>query len=171
MNEVWADIKGLEGLFQISTLGRVKSLPRLKGNGKGVFLTKEIILKPATSKGYKFVYMQAYNEKRRAYVHRLVADAFIENPEGKPDVNHKDGDPANNNVENLEWCTESENIQHCMEKLGKKNKPVVRSDGKRYRSAKEAAADIGVPRYMVYSVLEKISAGVKGYNFSYEEDC
>lgn len=170
MEEVWKDIEGFEGVFQVSNLGRVKSLPRVRSNGKGLFTTKLRILSPATHKlGYKFVYVQKGLVKKRFYVHRLVAEAFVEKEDGKAHVNHKDGNPANNRADNLEWCDQSENIRHCIDVLGKKEKPVVRSDGKRYRSAKEASIELGVPRYAVYAVLDGTRKNVCGYSFRYGE--
>lgn len=170
MNEIWKDIAGLDGAFQVSNLGRVKSLPRERSNGKGVYTTKEKILKPATHRfGYKFVYVQKDLEKKRFYVHRLVADAFLEKKPGKPYVNHKDGNPANNKVSNLEWCNRSENIRHCIDTLGKKEKPVIRSDGKKYHSARQACEDMNVPRYIVYAVLAGTISNVQGYTLRYGE--
>lgn len=64
------------------------------------------------NKGYYWVTLSSGNKKRCAYVHRLVAKAFLENPEEKPEVNHKDLDKTNNTTENLEWCTRKENVQH-----------------------------------------------------------
>lgn len=96
--EVWKDIKGYEG-YQISNYGRVwsaKSQRILKGG--------------INNSGYHFVQMKAKNGKfKREYIHRLVAMAFIPNPDNLPQVNHKDEDKANNNVENLEWCTHKYN--------------------------------------------------------------
>lgn len=100
-NEQWKDIEGYEGLYMISNLGRVKSLNY--NNTK-----KEKILKSGDNGlGYKFVNLSKNNKIKRYYVHRLVALAFIPNDdiENKTVVNHKDENPRNNHVENLEWCT------------------------------------------------------------------
>lgn len=106
MIEVWKDIKGYEGLYQVSNLGRVKSLKHLKE----YFLTYRI-----EGKGYASVALfKGTVSSRKSYkVHRLVADAFIPNPENKPQINHKDGNKLNNSVENLEWVTNQENIVHA----------------------------------------------------------
>lgn len=108
-NEIWRDVKGFEGLYQVSNLGRVKSLPKKVRNCNGYFITKERILKPQkNSKGY----LRVQIVKSYFFVHRMVATAFIPNAENKPCVNHKDCNPLNNNADNLEWCTHLENIRY-----------------------------------------------------------
>ena len=104
--EVWRDIKGYEGLYQVSNLGNVKSLNY--GN-RG----KEQIMKPTLlSTGY-FQAILTKNKIHKKYsVHRLVADAFLSNPDNLPCINHKDENPSNNVVENLEWCTYSYNVRY-----------------------------------------------------------
>ena len=100
--EIW-DIEGYEGLYQVSNLGRVKSL-----NYKCT--KEEKILKPKVcKKGYLMVGLYKEGKRRYYLVHRLVAETFIDNPEDKPQVNHKDEDKTNNKVENLEWVTSKEN--------------------------------------------------------------
>ena len=97
--EEWKDIKGYEGLYQISNKGRVKSL----GNNK---TKKEKILKPRKCNGYFSVRLCKKGEKPKPFdIHRLVAEHFLPNPDNLPVVNHKDENKLNNNVENLEWCT------------------------------------------------------------------
>lgn len=103
MNEIWKDIEGYNGLYQISNLGRVKSLGR---RGKGCSL-EDIILKPMINKdGYCLVNLKDTNHVAKWYsVHRIVAKHFIPNPDNLPVINHKDESKDNNCVENLEWCT------------------------------------------------------------------
>ena len=100
--EIWKDILGYEGLYQVSSYGRIKSLSRKRNNG----LDKTIILKEnINNKGYKRINLHK-NKKMKSYlVHRLVAQAFIPNPNNYPIINHKDENPSNNHVSNLEWCT------------------------------------------------------------------
>ena len=121
--EIWKDIEGFEGFYQISNLGRVKSLPRLVPFKQGMFrMTRERILKNRVgSNGYGFVYLCKPKAKRQVLVHRLVAQAFIPNPLGLAIVNHKDENPLNCRVENLEWCTYKYNSNYgtCREKIGK----------------------------------------------------
>ena len=99
--EVFVDIKGYEGEYQISNLGNVKSLKRNK------------ILSPSPhTKGYLKAQLLHNGKRKMVYIHRLVAEAFIPNPKELSQVNHKDGNRKNNAVENLEWCSCQENIIH-----------------------------------------------------------
>ena len=108
--EIWRWIRGYEGLYQISNFGRVKSFPRNT-------TSKIQIIKPLLSRsGYLYVGLRKQGTKRlRFKLHRLVSQAFIENPENKQTVNHKDGDKFNNYVDNLEWATQDENNQHAID--------------------------------------------------------
>lgn len=101
--ESWCMIKGYEGKYEISTIGRVRSW-----RGK-----ESIILRQQHHyKGYRFVFLYKDNVALKKYVHRLVAIAFIPNPDMKPFVNHKDMNKENNILDNLEWMNESENTKH-----------------------------------------------------------
>ena len=112
--EIWKDIQGYEGLYQISNLGRIKSLERMIITSNNI--TKKIsekILKPCLRKnGYYSIVLQKNNKSKYYTIHRLVAKEFIPNPNNLPQVNHKDGNKLNNNINNLEWCTNSDNTQH-----------------------------------------------------------
>ena len=100
MKEIWKDIKDYEGHYQVSNLSRVKSIK----------FGKERILKPVTDRhGYSIVGLWKNNKQKTYKVHRLVAEAFIPNPYNLPQVNHKDENPLNNNVNNLEWCNSKYN--------------------------------------------------------------
>ena len=112
MKEVWKDIVGYEGLYQVSNLGRVKSLPRArKCYADRQYISKERILKGRpNSKGYLRVQLKNGGKLERRFLHRLVAEAFIPNPSNKKEVNHIDCVPTNNTAENLEWTTHQENI-------------------------------------------------------------
>lgn len=106
MDEVWKDIEGYEGLYQVSNTGEVKSL-NYQGSG-------EIkLLKQYTDKrGYKRIELSKNGKGKTYLVHRLVALVFIPNPDDSPMVNHKDENPSNNNVNNLEWCTHEYNMNY-----------------------------------------------------------
>lgn len=109
--EIWKDIKDYEGLYQVSNYGRVKSLGG-KSNHK-----KSIVLKQNKDKnGYFFVILKHNGTSKYYKVHRLVAEAFIPNPNNKPQVNHLDENKQNNNVYNLEWASCKENIRYSQSK-------------------------------------------------------
>ena len=109
--EEWKPIKNYEGLYEISTLGRVR---RFYENRDGN-CRNDRILKPASTRRYRHVTLSKKDTKKNYRIARLVAETFIPNPENKKQVNHIDGDPSNNCVENLEWCTPSENTLHAIE--------------------------------------------------------
>ena len=115
MKEIWKDIKGYENKYQISNKGNVKSLNYKRTN-------KTKIISPALSI-YKTVTLSKKSKTKTYYIHRLVAETFIPNEFNLPQVNHKDGDKYNNNVSNLEWCTEKENMHHARKVLGKEFNP------------------------------------------------
>lgn len=104
MTEVWKDICGYEGTYQVSNFGRVKRLFR---NGK-----ENILSGKKDKDGYIEVILSSNQKKKYYRLHRLVADAFVPNVESKPQINHKDRNKQNNSANNLEWVTGSENILH-----------------------------------------------------------
>lgn len=114
VEEQWKDIEGYEGLYQISNLGRVKSLKRWRGNNGSGYYTKEKILKNSKKDNdYLMVGLSKNGKSNKFYVHRLVAIAFIPNPHDYPLVNHKkEFEKYNNNIENLEWCTYKYNLNY-----------------------------------------------------------
>ena len=143
--EIWKDVKNYEGLYQVSNLGRVKSLERTCNVGKGNYYRKEkirklLVQKDSNCKTDYFRVGLSNNGKITYYpVHRLVAIAFIENLENKPYVNHKDGNGFNDKVENLEWVTNSENQLYSLYviKTTKNTKPVITFDKKTNEFVKE----------------------------------
>ena len=114
MTEIWKDIEGYEGCYQVSNLGFIKSLERVIITKQGLKKRhKERILKNTLfGTGYLCVPLTKNGTRKNYQVHRLVAQAFIPNPENKRTVNHKDSDKTNNCVENLEWHTHKENVNH-----------------------------------------------------------
>ena len=130
MKEEWKDIKGYEGLYQISNLGRIKSLNYNRTK-------KEKILSNSTNrKGYLFVILYKNGKKKSFKVHRLVAIHFIENPNNYFQVNHKDENKSNNRVDNLEWCTQEYNLNY-----GTRNKRISEKM-KGYKHIKETKKKI-----------------------------
>ena len=124
--KIWRDIAGYEGLYQVSNMGRVKSLERIitRKNGRKQTI-RERILKPKTKRtGYLQVGLfNGRGKEKKFLVHRLVCGAFHENPENKPCVNHIDENKANNEANNLEWCTYKENNNHGT-RTARTSKPV-----------------------------------------------
>lgn len=105
--EIWKDITGYEGLYQVSNLGRVKSL---YDGGHKCF--RYLILKPSINNGYLYVKLTVNGKCKSKAIHRLVAEAFIPNPDNLEQINHIDENKQNNNIENLEWCTRSYNLTY-----------------------------------------------------------
>ena len=168
--EIWKDVVGFERAYQVSNLGRVKSKIR-----KGVI--EEKLLKPyKNNMGYECVDLWVNNHKKKL-VHRLVAEAFIDNPDHKKVVNHKDGNPLNNTVDNLEWCTHSENMLHSFRVLGQRtvkgmvinNKPVKCLDtGEVFASASEAARQKGCSQSNITSVVLGKRSKAGGLRWAYD---
>ena len=114
MQEIWKDIKGFEGLYQVSNLGRVKSLTRKVKTFNGFRTSKGQLLKPLkTNRGYYRVDLKQKQKNKYVSIHRLVSEAFVPNPNNYRIVNHKDSNQANNNADNLEWCTQSYNVKYA----------------------------------------------------------
>lgn len=129
MQEIWKDIEGYEGLYQVSNLGRVRALPKRKWNGRVWCDCKGYYKKQSNNgSGYLIVNLKKGGNQKNYLVHRLVAMTFIANKNEYPCVNHIDLNKQNNNVNNLEWCTHKENTTHAHVN-GRKpkyhNKPVV----------------------------------------------
>jgi hypothetical protein len=144
--EIWKDINGYEGLYQVSSNGKIKS----SKNNKILALHKN-------TKGYKQITLHKNGDRKRKMVHRLVAEAFIPNPNNYPIINHKDECKDNCSVENLEWCTNKYNINYGTHnervgaslKNGVTSKPIIQYDLngkyiKEYPSMHEAARQLGV---------------------------
>lgn len=130
-NEVFVPVLGYEEFYSISNIGNVKSHKPSKS--KSYFKRPSFLLKPTDVSGYKKVSLSKNNSPKNFYVHRLVAIAFIPNPENKPHINHINGLKLDNRVENLEWVTAKENINHSWKVL-KKHNPIIGLKGYNTRS-------------------------------------
>ena len=179
-DEIWRDIKGYEGLYQVSNMGRVKSLARviMRKNGKK-YSIKERILKPQRELGYLRVNLYDSSGKmKRLRVHRLVCEAFHENPENKPCVNHIDENKANNVASNLEWCTVAENNNHGTHnaRVAKiQSKPVGQytRDGKLvkiWQSATEVQRQLGFTKQNISQAARGKQKTTYGYVWKYIEE-
>lgn len=181
MSEEWRDIEGYEGLYQVSDQGRVKSLKRKAHHWRGgELIVKERILKPIADRcGYRVVNLHAGGKRKKLKVHRLVCQAFHENPDGKPCVNHIDEDKSNNLSSNLEWCTYAENNNHGTRnaRAGKaiakaKSKPVGQYtlDGeliKIWESAREAQRQVGFSYQHISNVATGKRKTAHGFVWKY----
>lgn len=177
--EVWKDIEGYEGFYQVSNYGRVKSLDRIvqmRRGGKTLDMhIKERIRRQVKSRdGYYGVQLIKGCKEKTIKVHRLVAVAFLDNPDGLPEVNHIDGNKENNRVENLEWCTHGHNIRHAIrtglikaENRGSNRKKVRRSDGVEFASLTKAAEASNAQISNISKCCHGQLAHTGGYGFEF----
>ena len=180
MKEIWKDVVGYEGLYQVSNLGRIKSKYRVitihEKRGIKERPQKEIYVIPTKDKkGYYRTSMCVGNKHICPLVHRVVAQAFIPNPYNKKEINHIDGNKENNKVDNLEWVTHLENMQHASKNglMPKKlrARPVYKiKDGKilkRYISICEASRQEKIHRASISSVARGKQKTCGGYEWRY----
>ena len=176
--EIWKDIEKFENLYQVSNLGRIKTLPRKMKMPKGGFrITQEKILKTSKNQinNYEVVTLKYKKDNYRFYVHRLVAKAFINNPYNLPQVNHINGDKNNNCVENLEWCSAKENVQHSIKNNLRKSKAINQYDIngkfiKEWKSIKEASIVLHIPDSNIINCCKGKCKIIGGYIWKYVEE-
>lgn len=168
--EIWRPVVGYEDFYEVNNKGCVKSLPRKTWNGKGYYIRPvKIMSQHISQKGYRIVSLTKRDEEDKAVpVHRIVAMAFIPNPNNLPQVNHKDGNKQNNNVDNLEWCDNSynqihaykHNLNHTSIYAGRPNQPLLRIDLSSgevvdcYISIAEAAEKSGIKKWKIYQQIK-----------------
>ena len=174
MEEIWKDIKDFEGLYKVSNLGNVKSSERRVKNGKNTFRTQKerlVKLKPNLERnGYVYCMLYKDNKAYSKQVHRLVALAFIQNPDNLPQVNHKDGNKENNSIDNLEWVTDIQNKKHAW-KTGlanaehRKQKIKCIQTGEVFESVVKCSEIMNIDRSSIFKQLKGEKEYVKGYSF------
>ncbi len=187
MKEIWKDIEGYEGLYQVSNLGRVKSLKSYKNGKNGIKIPKqEKILKNSLVKrtGYYRVSLSRNGAFISQQVHRLVAKAFIPNPAGYSQINHKDENKSNNVVNNLEWCdskynnnygAHSQHISETRRKNKKGYKKVVQYDLDNnliceYESTREAARTLNIQNSIISRCCRGLKKTYKNSIWKYKEN-
>lgn len=146
--EKWVDVKGYENLYQVSNYGRVRSLDKVVCGGRngGERVIKGRMISPTDNgNGYKIVGLTNEGGRVNKYVHRLVAQHFLESVAGKNFVNHIDYDKSNNLVTNLEWCTQGENVRHSVVNMRKpKRNPRQSNTGQKYICKKGNRYAVGI---------------------------
>lgn len=158
MPEVWKDIKDYEGLYQISNYGRIRSLNKTKGR----------IRKQSIQRGYYYIWLSKNSKGKMYIVHRLVAQHFIPNPLHLPEVNHKDENKLNNNVDNLEWCDAKYNSNYGT-RNERKGKPIQCIEtGKIYWGARELERQTGILHNNIAKAIRNNTI-TGGYHWQYVE--
>ena len=161
LEEIWKDIEGYTGLYQVSSWGRVK-------NSR----TGRVLKAGKTKKGYLQLCLCKNGIRKFYSVHRLVAQAFIPNPQNKPEVNHIDEDKENNYFENLEWVTRSENMNHgtvILRASKTKSIPIICVETNiEYYGIRECARQMGLQQSTIGKVLKGELKTTGGYTFKYK---
>lgn len=174
MNEVWKDIDGYVGYYQVSNMGNVRSVDRYVSqvNNNGDTYTRIMkgrLLKPRTQNGgYLIVWLCKHGVSKAVTVHRLVASAFIPNTSGYKDINHINGIKIDNRIENIEWCTRSENIKHSYSVLRHKHwKTKVKciENNTIYGSISEAAKCFGIQTSGIGNNINGRNKSICGLHF------
>ena len=173
MEEIWKPIPGYEDYYEASSLGRIKRLAGWRNGRWGKIYVEEKLLTPHDcGRGYCQVKFCVNGIRSQPSLHRLIAMTFIPNPSNLPQVNHKDGNKLNNNVENLEWCTCAENSQHRSRVLkkwvGHPKKPVRCIDTDEvYESSHHASRALDISQGAIFSACQGKMNKAGGLRFEF----
>lgn len=170
MYEEWKEVYAFDILFEVSNLGRI----RTKYHGKQGYKKEYRYIEPLDNgKGYLRINIKRNGNQKTVYIHRLVAEAFVPNPDGFVEINHKDENKKNNSADNLEWCTHLYNCHY-----GTRNERTGRAHAKKivcvelnkiYDSLREAAKDMDVGKTAISNCLKGRSKSCAGYSWRYAD--
>lgn len=168
--EIWKPVAGYEGVYEVSNFGNMKSLQRR-------YASERILRKTKDRKGYEQVNLRKDGKRQCCKVHRLVAEAFIPNPDKLSQVNHKDENKSNNRVENLEWCTAAYNSNYGtrIERIAEKHRKKISQytiEGqfiKEYNSVSEAAKEMSGTCDFIYKCATKERKTAYGFVWEYSD--
>lgn len=165
IKEIWKDIKEYEGLYQVSNLGKIRSLDRAVRKNYNKYVSKGKILKQEIRNTYYTVQLNKEGKRKVFQVHRLVAQAFIPNYNNYPIVNHIDENPVNNMVENLEWCTQKYNVCHSKWKMYcTKNTKVSSKTNEKYINIKNNKYRVHIKQLKKEKYFSNIEEAIKYRN-------
>lgn len=171
MSEKWKNISGYDGDYRVSTCGRIKSENRTitRTDGLNIKYPSVMLKQTKSHKGYLTVSLSDRKHKRQTFfVHRLVAKAFIPNLHNYPQVNHIDGNKENNSVENLEWVTQTENMQHAVDNGLKWTKKVMCIEtGAIYNSVRRAGKATNIGHKEISKCCHNMNVASKGKHFKF----
>lgn len=165
--EIWKDVRDFEGIYQVSNLGRIKSL-NYRNTGKPGIITPM----HRNCDKYLRIALSKKGKKEYRYLHRIVAEAFIPNPYNFPEVNHLDTNPRNCRLDNLEWCTRQQNLNHYLTRLNRSKKVYCYNSNDEleftYSSVTSCAACLNTDARYISFVIKK-GKKYKGYTLSYKK--
>lgn len=175
---MWEDVIGFEGLYQVSDQGEIRSIKRTKQNNRGFQEVNERIRVLTPDRyGYLKVCLSKDGKHYVKSVHRLVAEAFIPNPNNLPEINHKNEDKQDNRVENLEWCTQAYNMSYGgyrNRQAISQGRAVIQFDGNKpiaeYYSTQEASRQTGIPQGNIYKACTGKRRIAGGYEWRFKDE-
>ena len=176
MQEEWKNIPGYDGLYQVSNFGRIKSLSRKVKRDNHSLLVKGRVLKQyVTNTGRLEVHLSRNGVWKHCLVHRIVAITFLKNDNSLPQINHINGNPRDNRLENLEWCSQSQNEIHKIHNLKINNPSLLRQPKKIllvereeiFNSLGEACRNTGVPLHILFNRLKTGKPDKNGHHWEY----